>query len=294
MKIFRSVGKGVGTVGGKVIGGTAKMIGKSVGTKFKETGAWIEDVGEGIEKASVASLDSLGQFLDGAAESAYGVIKKDSSHTERGLHNLKDSSKRTIKGVGHSIKYTAENAGKTISGLAAGDRGQAVEGLKNVGKVAAVATLAIGAFDLLNGPDAVSAETINDDLAGGKHPETGVPFEEKEVELSDKTITGTFPVFESGYDVSLPDHLYTASNDAQFNYANHALYGEIQQNPSLAKELGLSEGEIADLANGETPDGYTWHHHEEPGKLQLVDREVHAQTGHTGGQHLWAGGSENR
>lgn len=43
--------------------------------------------------------------------------------------------------------------------------------------------------------------------------------------------------------------------------------------------------------NGETPEGYTWHHHEEPGIIQLVDTEIHAQTGHTGGSELWGEGS---
>ena len=85
-----------------------------------------------------------------------------------------------------------------------------------------------------------------------------------------------------------------ASNDTQFSYANDSLYEEIQQNPELAEEIGLTQADLQGLANGETPDGYVWHHHEEPGVSQLVNEETHHQTGHTGGQKLWAGGSENR
>ena len=33
----------------------------------------------------------------------------------------------------------------------------------------------------------------------------------------------------------------------------------------------------------ETPVGYTWHHHQNAGRMQLIDRGVHAKTGHTGG-----------
>ncbi|MFD0050074.1 HNH endonuclease [Actinomycetes bacterium NPDC127524] len=44
----------------------------------------------------------------------------------------------------------------------------------------------------------------------------------------------------------------------------------------------------------ETPEGYTWHHSEVPGKLELVDEEIHAETGHTGGRELWGDGLENR
>lgn len=30
------------------------------------------------------------------------------------------------------------------------------------------------------------------------------------------------------------------------------------------------------------------------GKMQLVDREVHAKAGHTGGREIWGGGEEAR
>ncbi|MEU9744056.1 HNH endonuclease [Micromonospora chersina] len=33
----------------------------------------------------------------------------------------------------------------------------------------------------------------------------------------------------------------------------------------------------------ETPEGYTWHHHQDPGLMQLVEEWTHAKTGHTGG-----------
>lgn len=41
----------------------------------------------------------------------------------------------------------------------------------------------------------------------------------------------------------------------------------------------------ANLAAGfaETPDGYTWHHHEEIGKMQLVASDVHSIFSHKGG-----------
>ena len=36
-----------------------------------------------------------------------------------------------------------------------------------------------------------------------------------------------------------------------------------------------------------TPKGYTWHHHQTKGRMQLVESGVHSQTGHTGGFLLW-------
>jgi hypothetical protein len=32
-----------------------------------------------------------------------------------------------------------------------------------------------------------------------------------------------------------------------------------------------------------TPKGYTWHHHQELGRMQLVPEELHIAVGHTGG-----------
>ncbi|WP_067729140.1 hypothetical protein [Oceanobacillus damuensis] len=76
MGILRKAGKGVGRTGGFLIGGTTKLAGKAVGTKWESAGNWLEDVGDSVETASTVALDNLGQFLDGTAETTYGYIKK--------------------------------------------------------------------------------------------------------------------------------------------------------------------------------------------------------------------------
>ena len=48
------------------------------------------------------------------------------------------------------------------------------------------------------------------------------------------------------------------------------------------------------MSDGTAPDGYVWHHNEECGKIQLVEYDLHAHTGHTGGRSVWGGGNENR
>ena len=96
------------------------------------------------------------------------------------------------------------------------------------------------------------------------------------------------------FKVFIAEVLYLESNAVHFNIANDTLYQAIQAVAILAQELGLSQSDIQALANGQTPEGYTWHHHEEPGVLQLVDEETHAQTAHTCGRAIWGGGSENR
>jgi hypothetical protein len=36
----------------------------------------------------------------------------------------------------------------------------------------------------------------------------------------------------------------------------------------------------------ETPTGYTWHHHQDTGRMQLVREDVHSEFSHMGGQAL--------
>lgn len=298
MVIFRSVGKGIGTVGGGLLGGSMKLIGKAVGTKHQGAGKWIEDVADATQKASVIALDNAGQFVDGAVKGTYGLIKVDDYYKQKGLSDLKDSAGRTMKGIGSTITYTAANAGETFRGFSQGDKEQAINGLKNIGKVVAVSSLAIGVLDVIDGADVVEADeldTRNQSLSGDVHPETGVPFVEKYIDLPNgQVVEGTFPVFESSYHVELSEELYLESDDVQFAVANDNLYHAIQADPSLAREIGLSQTDIQSLENGETPNDFIWHHNEEPGILQLVDKETHEQTGHTGGRAIWGGGSEYR
>jgi hypothetical protein len=138
-------------------------------------------------------------------------------------------------------------------------------------------------------------ETINQDLAGQEHPITNIPFVEKIIELpnGDKQL-GVFPEFDSFYNINLPESVYLQSDDVQFSYANHELFVAIESNPSLANQLGLSSHDVNKLAKGDTPNGFTWHQHEEHGKLQLVEEDVHQSTGHTGGREIWGGGNEYR
>lgn len=135
--------------------------------------------------------------------------------------------------------------------------------------------------------------TRNESLDGDRHPITGVPFERKTVEDSEgNEVTGVFPEFDSDFDAQLPEDLYEASDKEQFAECNKQLKEAVEKDPELAKKF--TPEQLEQIKNGETPDGYTWHHNEEKGKMQLVDSETHAKTGHTGGRSIWGGGNENR
>jgi hypothetical protein len=135
--------------------------------------------------------------------------------------------------------------------------------------------------------------TRNQDLEGKKHPETGVPFVVKVVENSEgELVEVVVPEFNSVFDAQLPEKLFEATDNEQFTECNRQLKEAVQKDTELAAQF--TDEQLQQIMNGDTPDGYTWHHDAEKGKMQLVDAKTHAQTGHTGGKVIWGGGNENR
>ena len=144
-------------------------------------------------------------------------------------------------------------------------------------------------------PEAESRYIIcrNESLEGDRHPISGVEFERKTVELPDGSqVEGVFPKFGSKFDALLDETQFNDSDAKQFKEANGQLKESIENNPELKEQF--TEEQLEQIEAGDTPEGYVWHHSEEPGILQLVDITEHAQTGHTGGRSIWGGGSENR
>jgi len=91
----------------------------------------------------------------------------------------------------------------------------------------------------------------NDHLANDKHPKTDVPFDKD-----------GFPDFS--------EHLYKDGlNDVKIKPTGKRDLDELDANLKAHYE--------------KTPEGYTWHHHQTSGRMQLVESNIHSKTGHTGG-----------
>ena len=132
----------------------------------------------------------------------------------------------------------------------------------------------------------------NEELAGKKHPVTGVPFEKRTIIVDGEEREVVVPVFDSVFDAQLPEDKLKATDREQIKECNKQLKEAVDKDPELRAKF--TDEQLEQIANGDTPDGYTWHHDAETGKMQLVDSETHAKTGHTGGQNFWGGGSDNR
>lgn len=134
--------------------------------------------------------------------------------------------------------------------------------------------------------------TRNEPLEGKNHPVTGVPFEKKTIEKDGEKDEGIFPVFDKVTTVELPENMYKDKDSEQFKYCNNELKEKIENDSTLREKF--TEEQLEQIEAGRTPKGYTWHHSEDKGKMELVDTEIHAKTGHTGGRSIWGGGTENR
>ena len=75
----------------------------------------------------------------------------------------------------------------------------------------------------------------------------------------------------------------------QFAECNNQLKERVANNSEFRSLF--NEDQLADIEDGYTPEGYTWLHNEEVGKMQLVNSDIHSATRHTGGRYIWGGGT---
>lgn len=297
MKIFSKIGKGINTVGGEIVKGGVNVTGSLIATKFPKAGEYVKEVGHTVVDSSKNVIKNVSQFADGTTNMAYGAITKNPAHLDDGWSDIKSSSTNTAKGIGNGLLYTGKSIGQTAKGAYYKDPEQLEQGLRNLGKVGVVTVFAVGVFDIIDA-DVVHAEEIdtrNASLDGTSHAVTGVEYAKNSVELENGSVAeGIFPIFDASFEATIPPDAYFMSDPVHIGIANMQLYEAIQADPGLADELGFTAEDVENLKSSVTPEGYDWHHHEEPGRIQLVTEEQHVGSGHTGGRSIWGGGIEAR
>lgn len=111
-------------------------------------------------------------------------------------------------------------------------------------------------------------------MANKMNSKTKVRFDEK-----------GFPKFKVYYTVKLQKKYHRDTREQHFYMANKILYSDLPYNLRLKRMF--TKKQIDEFSEGKTPSGYTWHHHQDAGKLQLVKQEIHAKTYHIGGYTIW-------
>lgn len=135
--------------------------------------------------------------------------------------------------------------------------------------------------------------TINERLDRHKFPGTDVNYKKHRFMLDGEKVEGVFPKFESKFDTVLPKDLRMASDTEQFKYCTQRLAKELEVNPSSEKQFTARQ--LEQIKNGEPRiSKLTWHHNEIPGKMQLVNADIHNTCKHTGGKSIWGGGTACR
>ena len=113
-------------------------------------------------------------------------------------------------------------------------------------------------------------------MANQTHGVTKVKFNDK-----------GFPKFRSYYKVKLQRKDFKKKREQHFYICNKKLYRAV-----MSCEIALQfngKTYIKRLEQGETPSKYVWHHHQDAGVLQLVERSIHEKTYHVGGYSIWGG-----
>ncbi|HYO52776.1 HNH endonuclease [Archangium sp.] len=102
-----------------------------------------------------------------------------------------------------------------------------------------------------------------------------------------------FPEFETNFETILDDiHIGSGQPRMHFKAANKRLFDAMKSDPGLLKALKLSEADVELLATSSSPPGgYTWHHHQDVGRMQLITEGANTiSLPHTGGMSIWGGG----
>ncbi|WP_161635285.1 HNH endonuclease [Aquimarina macrocephali] len=134
--------------------------------------------------------------------------------------------------------------------------------------------------------DIIELSTIRSDLKGKVHPDTGVPYVEKIVQVNGKKYRGVFPKFKYVFRMVLDDDLLLASDYKQFKEATRQLAEQIKTDSELAKKFTKLQLEQIKDGSPRIKD-FIWHHNEEKGVMELVDEVTHSLSRHTGGKKIW-------
>lgn len=92
-----------------------------------------------------------------------------------------------------------------------------------------------------------------------------------------------------------PEHVGTGDAAAHCRAANGLVREALEGDPGIGAQIGLNSEQIAHLMRdplpADPPPGLIWHHHQDAGRMQLVDAKAYAAFGDfVDGMRLWGGG----
>lgn len=223
-----------------------------------------------------------------------------SNSTKQQLSGLTDPASQTALQVSEQLQRTKDGVG-FLASVVLGAGGIA-KTAKIDGNEVEVSTAGIGSrgeltkpydpvqtrndLEVVHGSENVKSTTVppynakNVKLAGQRHPVTGVVFDNK-----------GYPVFDdiARYDTNLINKGYSnLSYTKQMELASKDLWNAIQRGEVNSSQFSSSQ--LRQIQSGSSKiDDYTWHHHQDNGRMQLVPEWEHSKTGHIGGDAMQGG-----
>lgn len=138
-------------------------------------------------------------------------------------------------------------------------------------------------YEAIYGANAVSSSTVppfgapNVWLAGQRHPHAPIVFDYRGLPIFDDVAM---------YDTRLnPSDFLAASYQGQMRMASRDLWQSIQRGEVPASRF-TSEQLLAIQRGSAKIPGYTWHHHQDNGRMQLIPTVIHSAVGHIGGNSI--------
>lgn len=129
----------------------------------------------------------------------------------------------------------------------------------------------------------------NQELEGKAHLESGVPFVDKTLIIAGREVHIVVPEFPAAFECKIDPEKWKSGDREIFKDCTEQLKNYLEEHPEMKEKF--NEQQLEQIKNGEPYiKGYTWHHSEESGKMQLVETNIHARTGHTGGNSIWCDG----
>lgn len=147
MSFFKSLGEGLGSLSGEILGGTIKKVGEVTDSRF------IQEVGTGVNHSMQYTGNLLGNLADGAVDIGSGIINKDGEKMEQGFdeigNNVTDFGKRAL----HSVGAVLTESNKAIEAFSQGDYETAKRSGEMLAKMVAVGALSVGVIEIVDGID---------------------------------------------------------------------------------------------------------------------------------------------
>ena len=135
-------------------------------------------------------------------------------------------------------------------------------------------------------PGLVSSSTVpswnakNVKLAEQRHPITGTVFDRKGLPIFDDVAKFDTKISR---EIVATNKSKTHMKAATLNLKKQIEIGKIDRNNFTSKQLEQI------MAGEPKIEGLSWHHHQDVGRMQLIPKDLHGETGHVGGMKLWFG-----